>query len=60
MQSEFGFATSLYATFSDILGIAGTFVLFGLMCCIALIFIIIEVPETRNKTLEMIEAEMSK
>lgn len=39
---------------------AGAFVLFGFMCCVALVFIIIEVPETRNKSLEMIEAEMSK
>lgn len=57
MQSECGFATSLS---TDTLGIEGAFVLFGLMCCLALVFIIIEVPETRNKTLEMIEAEMSK
>lgn len=45
---------------ADLLGISMLFGLFCFMCCLCLVFIIFAVPETRRKTLEQIEMEMSK
>jgi facilitated trehalose transporter len=48
-------------TFPDILGLIGshyTFWLFGVICVVALFFVIIYVPETQGKSLEDIERKM--
>ncbi|XP_048581907.1 solute carrier family 2, facilitated glucose transporter member 10-like isoform X2 [Nematostella vectensis] len=49
-------------TFLDLLGsigTSGTFFFYGLICVIAIVFIYKYVPETKNKTLEQISAELN-
>ena len=43
---------------SDGLGVSGTFILFSIICAISVLFIFSFVPETKNKTLEQVSADM--
>lgn len=42
----------------DSIGISGAFWLFGSICVVAMVFVIMYVPETQGKTLEDIERKM--
>ncbi|KAH8398942.1 hypothetical protein KR222_000152, partial [Zaprionus bogoriensis] len=50
--------TKTFQDLIDLMGIHGVFGLFCCMCIVALLFIIYLVPETKNKSLEEIEAEL--
>ena len=43
---------------SDGLGVSWTFILFSIICAISVVFIFSFVPETKNRTLEQVSADM--
>ena len=55
--------TALTATFLSLikmLGISGVFLLYALLCAASFAYIFVYLPETKNRTLEEIEASWSK
>ncbi|MCO5611863.1 hypothetical protein L7F22_066122 [Adiantum nelumboides] len=58
------FASNAVVTFAfsplkELLGTAGTFLMFGIIGVVALLFVIFKVPETKGLSLEEIEAKLS-
>lgn len=51
--------TKTFQDMIDVVGIHGAFGLFCFACIVGLIFVIFVVPETKNKSLEEIEAELT-
>ena len=51
--------TFTFPVLNKSLGPAGTFFLYGAICLIGFVFVFFGVPETKNKTLEQIEAELT-
>ncbi|KAM8713620.1 hypothetical protein ACLKA7_013872 [Drosophila subpalustris] len=51
--------TKTFQDMIDLMGIHGAFALFCCGCIVGLFFVIFVVPETKNKTLEEIEAELT-
>jgi len=43
---------------SDKLGVTLTFVMFGIICALSVVFIYLFVPETKNRTLEQVSADL--
>lgn len=63
MATVFNWGTNLIVTFTFLdvmngLGVSGTFILFSIICGISVLFIFSFVPETKNKTLEQVSADM--
>ncbi len=50
--------TDTFPRLNAALGAAGTFALYAIICVIGFIFILLKLPETKNKTLEQIEREL--
>ncbi len=50
--------TFSFPTLNAMLGAAGTFALYSVICVLGLIFVYFRLPETKNKTLEQIEREL--
>lgn len=50
--------TFSFPTLNKMLGAAGTFSLYAVICVLGFIFIFFRLPETKNKTLEQIEREL--
>jgi len=51
--------TYSFPLINEALGAAGTFWLYGFICCLGLWFVVARVPETRGKTLEQISAGLN-
>ncbi|XP_072170047.1 solute carrier family 2, facilitated glucose transporter member 10-like [Diadema setosum] len=50
-------------TFLDVLrkfGISWTFLMYGIVCCVSVVFIYLVVPETKNRSLEQISDDLRK
>jgi MFS family permease len=50
--------TFVFPSALSTLGSAGTFVVFGIFACAALLFVLLLVPETKGRTLEELESEL--
>ncbi|XP_052776267.1 solute carrier family 2, facilitated glucose transporter member 12-like isoform X2 [Mya arenaria] len=64
MATVFNWGTNLIVTFTflDVMngvGVTGTFVIFGVICCMSAVFIYMFVPETKNRTLEQVSSDMN-
>ncbi|XP_046827175.1 facilitated trehalose transporter Tret1-like [Vespa crabro] len=51
--------TKTFVNLNDIIHIYGTFWLFSLICAVGVVFVLFFVPETKGKTLEQIQRELS-
>ncbi|XP_047359964.1 facilitated trehalose transporter Tret1-like [Vespa velutina] len=51
--------TKTFVNLNDIIHVYGTFWLFSLFCAVGVIFVLFFVPETKGKTLEQIQRELS-
>ncbi|XP_047359120.1 facilitated trehalose transporter Tret1-like isoform X2 [Vespa velutina] len=51
--------TKTFVNLNDIIHIYGTFWLFSLICALGIVFVLFFVPETKGKTLEQIQRELS-
>ncbi|XP_046827164.1 facilitated trehalose transporter Tret1-like [Vespa crabro] len=51
--------TKTFVNLNDIIHVYGTFWLFSLICALGVVFVLFFVPETKGKTLEQIQRELS-
>jgi len=51
--------TFAFPILKDAVGLAGTFWLYAAICCAGFVFVWYKVPETKGKTLEQIESELT-
>ncbi|MGW9114370.1 sugar porter family MFS transporter [Microbacterium sp. NPDC055683] len=54
-----GFLSLYFLTLVDAVGITGTFFLFAAVGALALVFVVTQVPETRGRTLEALEEDVT-
>ncbi len=53
-----GVVTVTFLTFIDLFGKAGTFLIYDVMCVLAILFVIFFIPETKGVSLEAIESNL--
>ena len=54
------FHTNIFSSYSGTLSVSVTFLCYGLLCGLAIIFIWLCIPETKGKSLEEISSELQK